>query len=63
VTKQRGNRYMCPHCGEIFTRLADSLIPTHDFPKPCREVCPGSGQTPRNPDSDRRRLWKDGDEP
>jgi hypothetical protein len=52
--------YMCPHCGEIFARLkSDSLIPTHDFPKPCRSVCPGSGQNPRNADTDRRPLWKD----
>ena len=26
-------------------------------------ICPGSEQGPRNPGSDRRRLWKDGGEP
>lgn len=51
-------RSQCPHCGKIFENLA-GLIPTHDFPPPCRAVCPGSGQTPRNPDSDNRPLWKD----
>jgi hypothetical protein len=52
---------MCPHCGELFyaSELRDSLIPTHDFPQPCRAVCPGSKQTPRNSDSDKRPLWKD----
>jgi hypothetical protein len=50
---------MCPHCGEIFKMRSDALIPTHDFPKPCRSVCPGSGQYPRNPKTDRRPLWKD----
>lgn len=52
--------YMCPHCGEIFVALNSSrLIPTHDFPRPFRAVCPGSGQNPRNPLSDSRPLWKD----
>lgn len=47
---------MCPHCGELFPDAAE-LIPTHDYPKPCRSVCPGSRQHPRNPESDRRPLW------
>jgi hypothetical protein len=51
---------MCPHCGEVFKRHGfSSLIPTHDFPKPCRAVCPGSGQNPRNSLTDNRPLWKD----
>lgn len=59
--------YKCPHCGFEY-RPADAhwasqhpwdAVPTHDFPKPCRAVCPGSGQHPRNAASDRRPLWKD----
>lgn len=51
---------MCPHCGELFMwkELQMGLIPRHDFPKPCRSVCPGSKQTPRDP-KDKRPLWKD----
>jgi len=53
-------RPMCPHCGELFApEIMTGLIPTHDFPKPCRTVCPGSGQHPRNSLSDKRPLWKD----
>lgn len=59
VDEMRQIKFMCPHCGEIFTRLTNELIPTHDWPRPCRQVCPGSGQVPRNPDSDKRPLWKD----
>lgn len=50
----------CPNCGEQFTKLKDGAIPTHDFPKPCRAVCRGSGQQPK-----RRKdtpLWKDDSE-
>lgn len=47
----------CPHCGEAFTALKAGVIPTHDFPKPCRQVCRGSGQLPRaTPETP---LWKD----
>lgn len=46
----------CPHCGDSFRSLKDGNIPTHDFPKPCRTVCRGSGQQPRKKDSP---LWKD----
>ena len=55
-------QYMCPHCGWCYDadKSDDGLVPTHDFPKPCRSVCPGSKQTPRNPHSDKRPLWKDG---
>lgn len=57
-------RYKCPNCGRLFTfaqcryRDVAGLIPTHDFPVPCRAVCAGSGQHPRDP-NDRRPLWKD----
>ncbi len=47
----------CPHCGEAFTRLRDGRIPTHDFPRPCRAVCHGSGQLPKS--SKDSPLWKD----
>jgi len=46
---------MCPHCGELFSPC--DLIPTHNWPKPTRQVCPGSGQIPRDPISDGRPLW------
>jgi hypothetical protein len=62
-TAPASQRCICPHCGEIFEFAAlrnGALIPTHEFPRPCRAVCPGSGQVPRNPDSDKRPLWKDG---
>jgi len=50
---------MCPHCGKLFARAGLALIPIHadhgngDRPR----ECPGSGQLPRNPESDRRPLW------
>jgi len=31
----------CPRCGATF-ETTDGKLPTHDFPKPCRRVCPGS---------------------
>lgn len=50
----------CPHCGREYSAraLKSGLMPTHDFPVPCRSVCPGSGQTPRGM-ADMRPLWKD----
>lgn len=59
---------MCPHCGWKYDpadkrwgtkQLPHELVPTHDFPRMCRAVCPGSQQHPRNPETDRRPLWKD----
>jgi predicted RNA-binding Zn-ribbon protein involved in translation (DUF1610 family) len=42
--------YRCPNadCARGFhlDELRDGDIPTHDFPPPCRAVCPGSGQPP-----------------
>lgn len=47
----------CPHCGEQFPKLKEGKIPTHDWPRPCRQVCPGSGERPRaNADTP---LYKD----
>lgn len=48
---------VCPNCGELFSSLKNSMIPTHDFPKPCRQVCRGSGQPPKS--SADTPLWKD----
>lgn len=47
----------CPHCGQEFKGLKDGKIPTHDFPPPCRAVCPGSKEEPRQHDD--TPLWKD----
>lgn len=47
---------MCPHCGEI-VRVERSLTVYHDWPKPFRQVCPGSLQNPRCAESDGRVLW------
>jgi len=50
----------CPHCGDRYNAqdLRDGKIPTHDYPRPCRSVCPGSGQPPRSL-YDSRPLGKD----
>jgi hypothetical protein len=45
----QGDSAACPHCGEVFANdmlRDDKRVPTHDWPKPCRQVCPGSGQFP-----------------
>lgn len=47
----------CPHCGKLFEDQP-GLVPTHDYPVPCRQVCPGSQQYFRL-EIDRRPLWKD----
>jgi hypothetical protein len=47
---------MCPHCGEL-VECRNGLTPYHDYPKPCRAVCPGSEQNPRCSTSDARPLW------
>lgn len=44
--REKAIQFECQHCGEQFTSLADGLIPTHDYSKPCRSVCPGSRQKP-----------------
>lgn len=51
---------MCPHCGRIFGRTKLGKVPHHVTPHPhIFAACPGSLQTPRNPDTDKRPLWKD----
>lgn len=54
---------MCPHCGKRFSidRLDVYRIPDHAYPRsPVGGLlCPGSGQAGRNPETDRRPLWKD----
>jgi len=59
----------CPHCGREYSQQAcRPLIPGHTIEikeeQPTMTVisgkrCPGSGQTPRNAESDMRPLWKD----
>lgn len=63
---------MCPHCGwcydpQKYAKPGDdgrsfALVPGHDFGKGDGVYpfsCPGSEQCPRNPETDRRPLWKD----
>lgn len=54
MTEQTG---MCPHCGEEVGLAEGGLTEYHDWPKPTRQVCPGSGQNPRCAESDARPLW------
>lgn len=56
------NTGMCPHCGEI-VQIKDTLTVYHDWPKPCRAVCPGSKQNPRCAESDGRLLWNGKENP
>ena len=60
---KRRIEYMCPHCGWRFdVRLShknNDLVPAHYYPAYSVLLCPGNNQGPRNPDSDRRPLWKD----
>jgi len=53
--------HMCPHCGKRFgpgesPTDPSRLVPTHDYPAHTRQVCPGSGQKPRNALTDHRPL-------
>ena len=70
------SKYMCPNCGWQFDARLSALVPWHsvrqDDPDSrfvekrglgMAEACPGVGQHPRNPESDQRKLWKDGGEP
>lgn len=52
--------YMCPHCGREYSPRAcrGQLIPNHTWGK-MRAICPGSMQTPRNAQTDRRPLWSE----
>lgn len=52
---------MCPHCGWRYpVGRGRGLVPGHAV-RGYRTgmYCPGSAQNPRNPESDRRPLWKD----
>lgn len=51
------SRPQCPHCGERFSKLRGGKIPTHDFPRPCRQVCQGAGEEPKARSD--TPLWKD----
>lgn len=60
---------MCPHCGWEYNPLLvryrrsspHELVPMHRFPRGRGQPeCPGFRQHPRNPESDRRPLWKYG---
>lgn len=46
---------MCPHCGAE-VEIHDSLTEFHNWGF-AQVVCPGSGQNPRNAESDGRPLW------
>ncbi len=58
---------MCPHCGRRFSYAECwesgifGTILEHAYPATPvgGRLCPGSLQGPRNPESDRRPLWKD----
>ena len=67
--RERRIEYMCPHCGWRFDALLahrnNGLVPLHSQTaaidsEAVGNSCPGGDQHPRNPDSDRRPLWKDG---
>lgn len=58
---------MCPHCGFRYDPngvpwhlhcSVERLVPEH-FLDGGPGRCPGSWQNPRNPESDRRPLWRD----
>jgi hypothetical protein len=50
----------CPHCGrEYSAKACKPLVPKHGLCAERITVCPGSGQVPRNAETDRRPLWKD----
>ena len=67
---------MCPHCGWQYDpaafvgkpgvpRSPYALVPPHDMvgrtnDDPDPGTCMGEEQHPRNPETDRRPLWKDG---
>jgi len=53
----------CPHCGWQFDARESRLVPSHKWLDARNfaegDLCPGIGQVPRNPESDKRPLWKD----
>jgi hypothetical protein len=50
------NKIMCPECGQIFDKQGP-LVPNHISINSLPSNCAGSGQAPRNPESDKRPLW------
>jgi hypothetical protein len=52
--------HMRPHCGMRYPPRP-GLVPEHSaaLGNSASCPCPGSGQNPRNPETDRRPLWKD----
>lgn len=52
---ERQQMNMCPHCGTLVGVVG--LVPTHPWPAGSEQVCPGSEQNPRCPESDARPLW------
>ena len=56
-TTELPTTFMCPHCGHVPAWLyLFRFIPEHTY---LGRKCPGSGQYPRNCETDRRPLWKD----
>jgi hypothetical protein len=51
---------MCPHCGWKYPlyQARNSKVPPHASIAN-EPYCPGTGQNPRNPESDMRPLWGD----
>lgn len=41
-------RGVCTHCKQTVLLRPDGRVVTHDYPKPCRVVCPGSGDYPQD---------------
>jgi hypothetical protein len=70
VSTSNETMLICPFCGwkyrprEYQPALSPhEFVPHHPYPQPGGSWCPGTEQHPRNPETDRRRLWKDGGEP
>jgi len=46
--EEQRDAWKCSHepCGAVFPpeQTNGAIVPYHDFPKPCRAVCPGSKQ-------------------
>lgn len=52
--KRKSVSLTCSHCGWKYTPVNDEQtikVPTHDWPVPCRQVCPGTGRLPQYPDN------------
>jgi hypothetical protein len=57
------SQLMCPQCGwryEVRPDRGTAVVPPHvDEGKKEVKMCPGSFQSPRDPETDTRPLWKD----